>query len=127
MSQTYAFFLSQLWRVRRNDSQPVILLMDNLRCHVNDSTTIDYLRSSNVECITFPPNTTDALQPLDLHPNSSFKALMKSEMSVLSEISTATQTRVYLVEVLEAAHRAILGSMRPTTLIKGLTLFPMVD
>jgi hypothetical protein len=74
MTKTYRFFVSQLFRVRPSPDRHIVFLFDNLKCHINNSEDMGFLLDSNVHCVSFPPNSTEVLQPLDLHPNSSFKA-----------------------------------------------------
>ena len=77
----------------------MLLLFDNVGCHISEDLLLE-LQGENIICLTFPPNGTAQLQPLDVGVFNGFKKYYGDALSAIRLEAAAEGKKLKVQDVL---------------------------
>jgi len=80
--------------VNCSTTSPVLLILDNHIPHLSIN-VIDFCKKNGIVLLSFPPHTTNHLQPLDVSVNGSFKTFYNNAASGWMDTHPGTPISIY--------------------------------
>lgn len=92
-----SLWISESWKLRPNNGSIItqrrsILVLDDFRCHKEDSFVADLARKANTSVVMIPGGLTPLLQPLDRMLNKQMKRLLRGKYTAYTATAVADNT-----------------------------------
>ena len=109
--------------MQASTNQPMTLLLDNHQSHLSIE-FIDLAKENGVTVVTFPPDTSHKLQPLDVSVYGPLKRAYNCEID--SWLVSNTRKTVSIYEVAKISGKAWSKAATPTNIMAGFVLLEFI-
>jgi hypothetical protein len=117
-----ANFVKVLMHIQKNTKcsidDPIVLIVDNHESHCTLDAVL-YCRENGIHLLTFPPHTTDKLQPLDVGVYSPFKTYCGQELDFLNKSTSRATTPATIFDIAGITKLPFLKAFTPSIIVNA--------